>query len=173
MGDYTLIELPSGERQFVRDASEYGDDVTIVAEGVDLQTDPDAELIEGTWVVPLEVQQERAWAAVKATREGLETGTAPTPIGRVQIDEPSKAKIMGLLSMARLAEEAGTTFSEEFTIANNSVVTLDNVKVRQLAMASAQYVSAVYAHARGLREQIFAADAQSLAAIDLDAGWPT
>jgi hypothetical protein len=129
---------------------------------------------DGSIFVPLAAAQAAAWASVKARREQLETGTAPTLLGaRVQIDEPSKAKIMGLLNMARLAEEAEQPFVEQFTMADNSVVTLTNVTVRQLAVAAAQYVSEVYAHARALRLAIeAAATLEDLAAIDLEAGWP-
>lgn len=174
MRDYALIELAHGERQFVLDVSVYGDDCTIIAEGIDLPTDPEAELVDGDWIVPLGVQQERAWSAVKAKREQLETGTAPTPLGaRVQIDEASKAKIMGLLNMARLAEEAEQPFAEQFTMADNSVVTLDNAGVRQLALAAGEYVSQVYARARALRAAIDAVETiEDLDAIDLEAGWP-
>jgi hypothetical protein len=92
----------------------------------------------------------------------------------VQINDSSKVKIMGLLNKARLAEEASVTFSEEFTMDDNSVVTLNSAKVRQLAMASAQYVSDVYARARELREAIFAHGItdEELASIDINSGWP-
>jgi hypothetical protein len=175
MGEYTLIELANGERQFTLDASDYGDNITIVAEGIDLQTDPDSELVDGEWVVPLATLKARAWERVKAKREQLENGTAPTPLGhRVQIDEASKAKIMGLLNMARLAEEASVAFSEEFTMADNNVVTINNADVRKLALAAGRYVSNVYARARELRASINATEtADDLSAIDLDAGWPS
>jgi hypothetical protein len=50
MGAYSLVELASGERQFVLDASEYGDGITIIAAGIDLPTDEEAVLVD--WFCP-------------------------------------------------------------------------------------------------------------------------
>lgn len=167
-----LIEL-AGEQLLVDTLDGY-DGATVIAADVSLQPDDAAVLVDGAWAVPLAVLQDRKWAAAKATREVLETGTAPTTLGRVQIDEASKVKINGLLAMARLVEEAAGTFSEQFTMADNSVVTLDSTSVRQLAMGAAMFVSDVYAHARGLRAAIEgAASAADLDAIDIETGWPS
>lgn len=128
----------------------------------------------GVWVVPLSVLQDEKWEEVKKLRLEKENGTAPTSLGHdVQIDEPSKAKINGVLSMCKLAEEVGAPFSESFTMADNEVITLDNTSIRQLALAAATYVSQVYAHARDLRTAIYAAaDETELDAIDIVDSWP-
>lgn len=133
--------------------------------------DHDIEWTGEGWELPLPVRQSRLWEKVKALRTEKEQGVAPTPVGPVQIDEQSKTKINGILSMARLKEELGQGFAEPFTMADNSVVTLDNTSVRQVAAAAAQYVSQVYAHARALRAQIYAENA-NLDEIDVEAGWP-
>jgi hypothetical protein len=66
VGDYTWIELPNGERTFTLSPEDY--DGTILAEGIDVQTDPLTELVDGEWVCPISVLKERKWEAVKAIR---------------------------------------------------------------------------------------------------------
>jgi hypothetical protein len=128
---------------------------------------------EGKLVVPIGVLQARKWERVKRLRLEKENGTAPSELGPIQIDEASKAKIQGVLGMARLAEEVGMAFSEQFTLADNTVIELNSVKVRKLALAAARQVSKVYTHSRVLRQAIYAAqDAEALGAIDEEAGWP-
>jgi hypothetical protein len=176
MAWHKLTHLASGQVIFVDGINLANpDDYAVVAITEDRKPEGLEQVADdGSIFVPLAAAQAAAWASVKARRAQLETSTAPTLLGaRVQIDEPSKAKIMGLLNMARLAEEAEQPFVEQFTMADNSVVALTNVTVRQLALAAAQYVSEVYAHARALRAAIdAAATVEDLAAIDLEAGWP-
>jgi hypothetical protein len=121
----------------------------------------------------LEMLKADAWEQVKAIRTAKETGTCDTPVGFVQIDDASKLKITGALSLCRLQEEQGQAFSLRFTLADNSNILLDGASMRQLAGAVGAYVAAVYDHASALRDAIAGApDAASLAGIDLEAGWP-
>ncbi|WP_341632079.1 hypothetical protein [Sphingomonas agri] len=64
------------------------------------------------WVldaVPIEVLREQKQAAVEALLAQKETGTCLTPVGTVKIDEASKLRITGALSLCRLqaGAEAG------------------------------------------------------------------
>lgn len=167
------IGSPDGtERQCVDDAQleAYPNWVLLASSAPE---DDEAELVAGEWIVPLAVLQGRKWEAVKAKRETVETGTAPTPSGRVQIDEASKVKINGLTTMAMLAQLQAQTFSEDFTLADNSVVTLSGAETIAMGLAVGQFISAIYDNARALREQIDAAtSAADLDAIDTEAGWP-
>jgi hypothetical protein len=154
-----LIEL-NGLRQLVESLDGY-DGWTVV----DANTNDPRTLAE---------RQADLWEAVKAKREIIETGTAPTPSGAVQIDEQSKLKINGLVTMAMLADQQAQPFSEDFTIADNSVVTLDAAATIAMGVAVGQFVSDTYARARELRDAIEAAtDVANLEAIDIDTGWPT
>jgi len=128
-----------------------------------------------TFVPDLDAARAWMWERVKARRAQLETSTAPTPFGAVQIDEKSKTKISGLALAATIALAAGAPFEEEFTIANNSVVVLDAEAAQAMGLAVAAHISAIYAVARDLRAQIDA-PGQSLAevlGVDVDgAPWP-
>lgn len=125
------------------------------------------------WTPSIMRQQHSKWSAVKQLRD-VKADKAPTPFGIVDSDDSSKIKITGLVSMAMLAKGAGAAFSEEFTMADNSVVTMDADMVIGLGVAVGQHISAVYARARALREDIDAATTQAeLDAIDIETGWPT
>lgn len=150
-----------------------GTDQVRVAKADEYPGYPDWTVVtEEEWPT-LAMLQDEAWSAVKAIRAAKETGTAQTPVGTVQIDEASKLKITGALSLCRLQEELQQPFSLNFTLADNSRVTLTNTTVRQLAGAVGEYVAQVYDRASALRDQIDAATtAAELNAIDLNAGWP-
>lgn len=113
------------------------------------------------------------WNTIKTIRDGYEAAAAPTPFGAVDSDDRSKVKILGLVQMAILALQSGAPFEEEFTLANNEVILLDAHKAIALGKAAGGYVSAVYARARALRNLVNAApDRATLAAIDINSGWP-
>lgn len=161
----------NGERQCVGDLTLY-DGWEVVCE-VPGELPEYHEIVDGEVVPILATYKEKKWEAVKVLRTTKENGTAVTPVGIVQIDEPSKMKIVGLLNACQLAEEAQLTFSEQFTLADNSVVSLDGTTMRQMAVAVSQYVSELYAHARDLRTAIEeAADMAELDAVDIETGWP-
>lgn len=115
------------------------------------------------------------WEEVKAKRDALENGVALTPAGPVQCDNRSKIKINGMVMMAQLAIGAGQPFEEEFTLFDNSVITLDAQTATSLGVAVGAHVSAVFAVARVLRAEIDGASTlASIAAIDIEAAaWPT
>ena len=116
------------------------------------------------------------WIEAKRLREAL-TDTpgaeAETPFGTVQVDAKSKQNVNGLVTMALIAQGAGAPFSSDFTLADNTVVTLNATQMIGMGIAIGQYVEAVYAHARTLRSAIVdAQDHDDLDAIDVAAGWP-
>lgn len=60
-------------------------------------------------------------------------------------------------SQARLAVAVGPTFETEWTLANNTLVTLDQGGMLALETAMDEHVATVYAHARALKQTIAAA----------------
>lgn len=169
------VQNPENEEIHCIEEENYGEAYegwAIIAQGCN--SSPDDVIEDGQWVTPLSVLQDQKWQLVKAIRFEKENGVAPTPAGPIQIDEPSKAKIQGLLNMARLLEEQDETFSEDFTMADNSVVTLNSTSIRQVAAAAASYISQVYAHARTLRNAIYNEEItrEQLEQLDIESGWP-
>lgn len=124
---------------------------------------------------PIPIGEARAarWQEVKTLRTAAEFGGCATPLGRVQTDERSIAKINGLVTMAMLAQAAAAPFAIDFTLEDNSVVTLDAADAIALGTAAGAFVAAVYARSFELRTAIdAAADSAALDAIDIEAGWP-
>lgn len=134
----------------------------------------DGVIVDGAWIVPLAVLQARAIAGVNAIRAERKAAGCTVPgVGAVQTDEVSTQNITGLVVMAQVAIANAQQFSEPFTLADNSVVTLDGPGMIGMGVAVGQYVAAVYARGRALRDAINAAmTADELSAIDITAGWP-
>lgn len=126
-----------------------------------------------TYAPPLDVAKLAKWEAVKAIRNTKENGEAPTPFGPVQCDDTSKIKVSGLVTMAFIAKSNAQPFSGGFTLADNSVVTLNADQAIGMGIATGRYVSALHERARELRVAIEAAQTiAALDAIDHTAGWP-
>lgn len=126
--------------------------------------------------VDLEAAKEAVWRAVKRQRTVLTENpgaTVVTPVGAVQSDARSQANINGLVTMAILAQMTQQPFSADFTLADNTVATLNAAQMIGLGVAVGQHVQQVYGRATELREAIDAAqDIAALEAIDIGAGWP-
>lgn len=177
MAWHKITHIDTGEIQFV--AGLEGIDLDSY-EAVALVDDRCPEGLEdvdddGNIFVPLERLQADMWTIVKAKRDLLEDGIAPTPFGAAQCDDRSKIKISGIVNKALIAMSTGTPMNESFTMADNSVVQLNATDALVFGSAVADYISAVFAHARNLREAIFAADAtvETLEGLDIFTGWPS
>jgi hypothetical protein len=122
---------------------------------------------------PLAKLQDEAWERVKYIRE-QKLQLAPTDFGTAQSDVASMVKISGLVQMAIIAKGAAQPFSEVFTMADNSEVTLDADQMIGFGIEVGTHIAAVHSRGRELRAAIYAEDmtADDLAAIDLEAGWP-
>lgn len=122
----------------------------------------------------LETLKARRWNEVKAVRSSKEHGDIPSSIGLVQGDPASQVKINGLTTMALIAKSAAQPFAEDFTLADNTVAVLADADAAiNFGASVGQYISAVYARARELRDAIDAATTpEELAAVDISTGWP-
>lgn len=136
------------------------------------------EVPRGVWeaglsTAPLDALQGALWQRVKAARDAAIDGGAATPEGVVDSDALSRSNISGAALGALIAQSAGAPFSVEWTLKDNSVVTLDASAMIALGLAVLAHVNGCHDHARTLREQIeAAADVTALLTIDVAAGWP-
>lgn len=142
-----------------------------------ISIEPDQFALEEAFVHVADPQLQelrlRRWVEVKAIRDALENGAAPTPVGPVDCDDRSKTKILGIVQMAVLSLQFQEPFSEDFTLADNQVVSLDGAAAIGMGRATGLFVSRIHARARALRAEIdAAADAEAIAAIDIQSGWP-
>jgi len=140
-----------------------------------LTTQVDGLFAGGTYVPDaaegdLETARARKWADIKAERDRLEGGGFDMPgIGRFDSDADSRARIVGAVTAAKIAQDAGQPYTIAWTLADNSTFELDAPTTIAVGFALLAHVDAIHQHSRALREQIDAAqDLQALAAIGWD-----
>jgi hypothetical protein len=168
-----IVENPlNGERECVGDLAGYANWPVLATLEDELPEFHD--IVDGQIVPILADYQAQKRAAVNNLKNQKQNGEAPTPFGAVDNDDSSKIKINGAVTMAMLAVQQSAAFSVDWTMADNSVVTLDAPSMMLMGEAAGQYVAAIHERARVLKEQIEAATTMAeLDAIDIEAGWPT
>jgi hypothetical protein len=139
-------------------------------------------MVAGVWTQQWETvaQSSEDLSAAKTAEHGrvnqivaaktMDGGAVVTPSGTVQCDESSRVNITGAVVLAGLAP---SQFSINWTMADNTQVTLNASAMVAMGQAVAGHVAAVHGHARALKDAIAAATtADQLASIDLESGWP-
>jgi hypothetical protein len=108
----------------------------------------------------------QAWQRIKKARLAAEAANFACDGALYQ---PDKERIGGAVQMALMAQLAGQPFSIDWTLADNSVKTLDAAGMIAVGTALGMKVSAAFDTARALRDQI--ANAATIAEVDA-IGWP-
>lgn len=144
-----------------------------------LAAQPDGLFAGATYVADAavdDIETARAckWAEIKAERDRLECGGFDMPgIGRFDSDADSRARIVGAVTAAKIAQDAGQPYSITWTLADNSPAELDAQTTIDVGLALLAHVDAIHQHSRNLRQQIDAAqDLQALDAVRWDAPTP-
>ena len=115
-------------------------------------------------------QKAARWSEAKAYRAKVADSGCSTPAGRVQTDAASYQRIIGAMTAA----QADASFSVEWTMADNSIVTHDAAAVVAMGLAVTAFFAACQDAAEAIRAQIDAAnDVQAVAAIDIMVGYPS
>lgn len=117
------------------------------------------------WVDPrsLEELKSQKWAEIKAARENSEWGGFTWDGSGFDSDPSSQMKIMGAAQMTAI----NPALSLEWTLADNSVRTLDTTQMQNVGLALGAHISACHARARDLRALIdSAADAETVALVE-------
>lgn len=105
----------------------------------------------------LEEARAEKWAEMKRRRSELEFGGFAWEGVVFDSDAISVQKISSAVQLAVLAQMAGQPFDIDFTVADNSVVTLDASQMIAVGLALGTHVQAVYARGRVKRAAIEAA----------------
>jgi hypothetical protein len=114
------------------------------------------------------------WGHVKTLRDAKINGGVLTPAGTFDSNDLSRLNVSGAVLGAVVAKSASAPYSVQWTLQDNSVVTLDADQMIEVGMAMLNHVAACHDYARMLRGMIEAAtDMAELLAIDLEAGWPS
>ena len=141
-----------------------------------LAAQPDGLFAGATYVADaavddIETARARKWADIKAERDRLECGGFDMPgIGRFDSDADSRARIVGAVTAAKIAQDAGQPYTIAWTLADNSTADLDAAGIIAVGFALLAHIDAIHQRSRALREQIDAAqDSQVISAICWDA----
>ena len=131
---------------------------------------------EGTYVPPsdkvdFQSLKIRKLSQIKLERERAKSGGFDVPnIGRFDSDSESRSNILGCVTAAKIAQDAGQPYSITWTLADNSPAELDAQTTIDVGLALLAHVDAIHQHSRTLRQQIDAAqDLQAIAAVRWDA----
>jgi hypothetical protein len=115
------------------------------------------------WIDLRTLEQRRAerWAQIKAARDAAETAPLVTPYGTFQCDFPvSQTRIANAAQMMQTeaaALQPGLTPTIDFTLADNTVVTLTAGQMVEVALRMGAQIQAAHATGRALRAQLDAA----------------
>ena len=135
---------------------------------------PEIEWSKEWSAVSPDLARSALWERVKIRRDAVINGGATTPSGAVDSDELSRSNIAGAVLAAVIAQSASEPFSMDWTMLDNSVVTLDAAAMIAVGLAVMGHVNACHDRARVLRAEIEgAANTAALFQIDYLLGWPS
>lgn len=122
---------------------------------------------------PLSSLREKCLAEISAERDRREELGFPYRGKWLDSTPRSVQRITAAALAAQAMLATGQPYSADWTCADNSTLSLDTAGVIGIPVALAQHAAALHDHARSLKAAIEAADnAEQLAAIDINAGWP-
>ena len=116
------------------------------------------------------------WEQVKTLRDEHEYGGCNVTIDGITYPMQTDERSQNLIGRAvLLANTISSAFSEVWTMANDVEVPIDNAKMVTIGLALGAHVSAVRAHTRNLRAQLYDSnnDVPALLRLDIVSGWPS
>ncbi|EQA97272.1 DUF4376 domain-containing protein [Sphingobium sp. HDIP04] len=139
--------------------------VTIPAEDFNAQT----QLLD---IDPI-VLRASLWDFTKTIRASFAVGGAVTSWGIVDSQPLHIQNLQLKVGVAMLRKSRGDDAPLEFTMKDNSVVSLTPTEMMVMAGEAMEFVDGIYNYARDLRTQMDAAQtAQEVLAVDIFRGWP-
>ncbi len=109
------------------------------------------------WVYDLTRHREEKWSEVKLARDAEEFGTFDWNNYTFDCNEVSQRRIQGAVQLAAL----DTNTVMDWTLADNTVQTFNATELQQIGQALGAHVNACHVKARGLRDQINAAESEA------------
>lgn len=111
------------------------------------------------WVDPRTLQDRKnaAWETIKAAREAVIDANLATPYGTFDCKVKDRTNITDAVLLLQTLAALGTPTTIDFTLADNSSVTLTTSEMVTVGLLLGQKVQAAHGIARGLRTQIEAA----------------
>lgn len=109
------------------------------------------------WELDLTEARAIAWNRIKRDRSAEEFGTFVWSDHTFDCDEVSQRRIQGAVQLAAL----DTSTVMDWTLTDNTVQTFNATELQQIGQALAAHVNACHVKARGLRDQINAAESEA------------
>lgn len=115
------------------------------------------------WVDPrsLSARQDEKWAQAKAERAKASAALLVTPYGTFDADPDSRESLVSAIVMLQTLTALGRPAAIDWTLADNSVVTLDTTQLVTVGLLLGQQVQAAFTAARAKRVAIYAAKSVS------------
>jgi len=161
MEAYSAFKVEATEEEYYRSADEfcYVDVETglIVFPAQSPSNDHAFDYEAKQWVALLSDQKETKWKAIKSSRDAEEFGTFVWNDYTFDCDEVSQRRIQGAVQIAAL----DTNTVMDWTLADNTVQTFNATELQQIGQALGAHVNACHVKARGLRDQINAAESEA------------
>lgn len=112
-------------------------------------------------IITIEELRETKWRKIKDERDRLEQTGAPYMGKTLDCDEKSVQRITVAVQAAQAAISANVEFSLDWTMQDNSVITMTAAQVCGMSVALAQHSNGLHKTARELREKIEAAKTET------------
>lgn len=129
---------------------------TLALENVPIRFRHDAEaLLENNLAAVIDYARQEKWSEIKAIRDSKETSGCPFKGSVIDSDERSVTKINTAVQSAQVYGEG---FSIDWTMQDNSVMTLSYADMLSVPLALAAWSNYLHQHARQVRVQIDAAE---------------
>lgn len=109
-----------------------------------------------TWFDPrtMEQRKDAKWQEIKRQRETAEFGGFAWNGHVFDSDLTSQSRIQGAAQLAQIALAQSQPFEIDWTLADNTVVTLDATDMLSVGMTMGTHIATTHAHSRILRAQI-------------------
>lgn len=119
---------------------------------------------------PLQALKDAKWDTIKIARAQANTAPLSTPYGTFDANIVSQKSITDAILLLQTLEQLGTPTTIDFTLTNNTTVTLTTQQMVNVGLLLGQRTQEVYATGRALRAQI---DAATTVAEVEAITWPT
>lgn len=125
-----------------------------------------------SWVDSRTLQQvkDQKWEQIKRDRDAAINAPLSTPYGVFDADANSRANIANSVLYLQTLEQQGTPGTVDWTLADNTIITLNYAEMSEVGLLLGQRTNAAYDTGRALRAQIDAAT--TIAEVDA-IHWPT
>lgn len=110
-----------------------------------------------SWELDFSFAQQEKWSDIKRARDAEEFGTFVWNNHTFDCDETSQRRIQGAVQLAAL----DTNVVMDWTLSDNSSQTFNATELQQIGQALGAHVNACHVKARGLRDQINAAQTEA------------